>query len=205
MDGEEGDRLRRVMQPLFVTIAMKDALSVLLRRQLARLRNMSTDDGGKADHPFDPHVLPADLRKLDSLNYAPDRESHPPLSNKSQADISQDRSQGQDSSRLQHPSIIPTLHRLLLPAFGPGSDLHIAFLAFKWRLSDCYARDSPTPRRGSFFVSGPVAIQGRTGSCRVEVKAEYHPATSSWSKVSMQLKDIHLHKQIALGGRSDLP
>lgn len=204
MDSEEGNTVRRFMQPLFVTLAIRDAFVVLMRRQLSRLRNKTADNAAKPDNPFHPHELPVDLGTLESLNYLPEHDPQSQLSTNSQSQTQADTPKNEDnnnpeSSRLHHSSIIPSLHRLLLPGLGPGSDLHLALMAFKWRLRDCLARDSPVPQRGSFFMYGVVGINGPKGFCRVDVKGEYNPATRNWSNVSMQLKDLHPYKQRPLG------
>lgn len=202
MDPDDGNTLRRFMQPLYVTLAIRDAFAIMMRRQLSRLRNKTVDDGAKSGNPFHPHELPADLGKLESLNYLLDHDPQSPVSSSSSSQAN-DAHQNQESSwRPPRSSLIPSLRHILLPGLGPGSDLHLALLAFRWRLNDCWARESPAPRRGSFYVSGPVGIKGHRGVCRIDVKGEYNPATSSWSKVSMQLRDLQLFKQAALGGRS---
>lgn len=194
MDPGEGGRLYRTVQPLFVTLAFKDAFLVLLKRQLSRIRSMG-DNGRQPDNPLSSHVFPADLGKLDSLNYLSELETQPSLSNKSQADIPKDN----ENSRLPHSSIIPSLKRLL-PGLGPGSDLYAASLAFRWRLNDCWARESPVPPSGVFYITGTVGLSGEKGICRVNVKGEYDPMTSRWSRVSMQLNDINPIRQSPIGG-----
>ncbi|KEY82499.1 hypothetical protein BA78_8724 [Aspergillus fumigatus] len=84
---------------------------------------------------------------------------------------------------------------------GPESDLRAAAVAFKWRLNDCWARELRTPRRGTFLIVGPVGVKGPKGFCRIEVRGEYDPLTSRWTHVSMQLKDLNVFKQRALGNR----
>jgi hypothetical protein len=211
MDTDEGNALRRFLQPVYMSLAVRDAFVVMMKRQLSRVRSKSADNGTKTDNPFYPHELPADLGKLESLNYLPDHDPQSPLSasSNSQADEAPQDQDQDDSSSHPHQSstssLIPNLKRFLLPGLGPGSDFHLALRAFQWRLNDCWARESPVPRRGSFYVSGPVGIRGSKGWCRVDVKGEYHPATASWSRVSMQLKELGQFRQGPLGGRSGTP
>lgn len=197
MDPDEGGRLHHAVQPLYVALAFKDAFLVLLRRQVSRMRNTGVDDGRKADNPLSRYALPTtDLGKLDSLNYLSELETQPSLSTKSQVDVPQDS----ESSRVPRSSIIPSLKRLLLPGLGPGSDLYAASLAFRWRLNQCWARESPVPPSGVFYVTGTIGLTGEKGVCRVNVRGEYDPVTSRWSRVTMQLNDIYPIRQIPIGG-----
>ena len=188
MDNDEGGRLRRSIQPLFVTLAVKDAFSVLLGRQISRIRNMGVDNWQKADNPSGTY---ANLGKLDGL----DCLSQSSLSSTSQAQVPQDN----ESSRLPHSTIF-SLHKLLLPGLGPGSDFHAASFAFRQRLKSCWARESPIPRSGVFYITGTVGLRGSKGACRIYVRGEYDPVASKWSTVSMQLSELTPFNQLPAGG-----
>ncbi|KAE8390662.1 hypothetical protein BDV23DRAFT_154598 [Aspergillus alliaceus] len=198
MSLEDGDRLQRCIQPLYVALAVKDAYMILVKKQLSRLNITVLEQERAPDTPSLPSrkALSSDLQTLDGLHPVPrseeqvtssasHRESTPPEKN---------------VARL-HPSIIiSTLQCLPLPKLGPGSDLYAASLAFRMRLNDSWTRDRHRPQRGAFYFIGPVGLKGPKGFCRVEVRGEYDPATATWSLVSMQLKDVSIFNQKALGG-----
>lgn len=199
MSSEDGDRLRKFMQPLFVALAIKDAYLIFFKRQLIRLRNAGLDQGqttSSSNLPPSKHALSPEVGSLDGLSNISQSESQLSLSNGHREGLPRD---SQDFH--SHPSsIISSVQRLPLPKLGPGSDLYLALLAFKWRLNEYWTRASHTPRRGSFYVTGPVGLKGPKGFCRVEVKGEYDPVSSSWTAVMIQLKDLNVFKQRPLGG-----
>ncbi|KAE8147574.1 hypothetical protein BDV25DRAFT_160110 [Aspergillus avenaceus] len=198
MSLEDGDRLRRCMWPLFVALATKDAYTVLIKRQLSRFKTsfpgqeLATDSTDVPSHKSPP----SGLQSLDGLSHVSQHEagvatSHIPK---------QDTTETNGNSHLHPSPLLSTLQRLPLPHLGPGSDLHVASLAFRWRLHDCWAREPQPPRRGAFYFAGPVGLRGPKGFCRVEVRGEYDPGSESWSLVSIQLKDVNIFNQKALGG-----
>ncbi|KAJ6145207.1 hypothetical protein N7470_009102 [Penicillium chermesinum] len=77
----------------------------------------------------------------------------------------------------------------------PGSDLHLASVAFQARLKDYRAQRARTPRRGTFFIAGPVGLKGPNGFCRFEVRGEYDPAKPGWRTIEMKLRDVNFRKQ----------
>lgn len=183
------------MKPVHVALAIKDAYTLLIRRQLARLR--------------DPDSQPLDALELLSGRYIlSGHEKLNPISPHEQPRVQSSLSDDPPENILPteepelHPSsIISSLQRLPLPDLGPGSDLHLASLAFRLRLNEYRARTPRTPQRGTFFISGPVGLKGPNGFCRFEVRGEYDPAKSAWRTVEMQLKDINPRKQKPLGGQ----
>lgn len=198
---EQGDQLRKFIRPLAVTLAIRDAYLVLWRRQLERIRNFlsphESQPTRKSNIPIAPQTYPPDSSIPDGKNQVSQVERQLSTPGTLKGDISR----GDDSIRL-HPSlIISTLQRLPMPKFGPGSDLYQASIAFKSRLKESWARDPPTPRRGVFYVSGPVGLKGPRGYCRIEVRGEYDPTAGNWTAISMHLKDLNLYNQRALGGR----
>ncbi|OGM39967.1 hypothetical protein ABOM_011251 [Aspergillus bombycis] len=198
MSLEDGDRLRRCVQPLSVALAIKDAYMILVKRQLSRLNITGLEQEqapGTSSLPSHK-TLSSELQPLDGLHPMHQSETQSTSPTGSQEGTLRDKG-GAD---LHHSLVISTLQRLPLPKFGPGSDLYAASLAFKMRLKDCWAQELHRPRRGAFYFIGPVGLKGPRGFCRVEVKGEYDPATASWSLVSMQLKDVSIFNQTALGG-----
>ena len=198
MSLEDGDRLRRWVQPLSVALAVKDAYMILVKRQLSRLSITESEQEQAPDTSSLPpqKALSSGLQPLDRLHPVHQSETHLTPPTGSQGGTLRDKG-GADL----HPSlIISTLQRLPLPKLGPGSDLYAASLAFKMRLKDGWAQEMHRPRRGAFYFIGPVGLKGPRGFCRVEVKGEYDPATASWYLVSMQLKDVSIFNQKALGG-----
>ena len=190
--------MRRFMQPYFVILAVKDASLVFLRRKLLRFRESTSDREqakGIPDLPSSKYSFLQDSRSLDAFNNVSQSESQLPLSNSYHEDLPR------DSEHFHPSSIISSVQRLPLPKFGPGSDFYLSFLAFRWRLNEYWAQESHTPRRGIFYITGPVGLKGPKGFCRVEVKGEYDPASSTWTAVNIQLKDLNVFKQRPLGGR----
>ena len=198
MSSEDGDKLRMFMQPIFVALAIKDAYLAVFKRQLLRFRGTSLEEGRATNIlnlPPSRSAFSPDSGNMDGFGNIVQSESQLPLPNNHQEEPQN------DSEYFHHPSsIISSLQRLPLPKIGPGSDLYLALLAFRWRLNDCWARASHTPRRGTFYVNGPVGLKGPRGFCRVEVRGEYDPASSSWTAVQIQLKDLNVFKQRPLGG-----
>ena len=192
---EDGDRLLRLMQPLAVALAIRDAYSVFLHRKLQRLRNSTPTSQGtypnEALSVSDNAVAASDV-DLDMLEQIAQPAPRKPSSVIPQANVPEDRKESQSF-------FISSLQGLPLPELGPGSDLHEASVAFKKRLKDTWSKGPHTPRRGTFFTSGPVGIRGPKGFCRVEVIGEYDPTARRWSAVSMRLRDGNVFKQRALG------
>lgn len=198
---EQGDQLRKFIQPLAVTLAIRDAYLILWRRQLERIKKILSLNGDQSTE--ESNISPGPLAcPLDSnISRARNHASQVERKTSTSSTLKGDGSRGDDSISL-HPSlIISTLQRLPMPKFGPGSDFHEASLAFKSRLRESWAREPPTPRRGVFYVSGPVGLKGPRGYCRIEVRGEYDPTTGNWTAISMHLKDLNLYNQKALGGR----
>ncbi|BCR90844.1 uncharacterized protein ACHE_60730A [Aspergillus chevalieri] len=199
MSSEDGDKLQRFMRPVSVALAIKDAYMVFFRRQLLRLQDRSSDrehTASTSDLSSSKHAFSRDTGDLDGLNHIAQSESQLPLPDSHQEKLPRDNEYG----NLHPSSIISSVQRLPLPKFGPGSDFYLALLAFKWRLTESWARASHTPRRGTFYITGPVGLKGPRGFCRVEVRGEYDPAASSWTAVKIQLKDLNVFKQKPLGG-----
>lgn len=198
LDPDVGDRLQSFMKPVHVALAIKDAYLVLLRRQLYRFRNPNGPPSDGMD------VLARSGRSISSGQEGPDPLSSggPPKLQPSLSDgLRENMPPNTDASNLHPSSIISSLQRLPLPDLGPGSELYLASTAFKLRLNAYQARTPPTPRRGTFFMGGPVGLKGPNGFCRFEVRGEYDPASRQWRTVDMHLKDINFRKQRARGSR----
>lgn len=195
---EHGDRIVRCARPIYVTIAIKDAFMVLLKRQAARLgmTRLGQEQQQKATvSPSQKQEYPRDVNSLEALDRTTQARGSPTSKIPREGTL-----QDNTESRLHSSFLIAALQMLPLPKFEPGSDLFAARVAFQLRLRDCLARERHTPPRGVFYFSGPVGLQGPKGFCRVEVKGEYNPASASWSRVTVQLKDLNLFNQKALGG-----
>ncbi|RDK44171.1 hypothetical protein M752DRAFT_274543 [Aspergillus phoenicis ATCC 13157] len=194
---EDGDCLHRCMRPLCVAHAIKDAFLVLWSRQISRLSPGLMDEQMSGSFiPLDANLLPSVLQGSDGLDDVSRSVSQPPPQN------SQDGSPSTKDCSRPHTSLcISTLRKLPLPKLGPDSDLRMALLAFKWRLNYCWARNVHTSRRGVMYFSGPVGIRGPRGLCRVEVKGEYDVVRSQWTAISMDIRDLNLFSQRALGPR----
>ncbi|KAJ6013256.1 hypothetical protein N7540_007847 [Penicillium herquei] len=187
IDPEIGDRIQSFMKPVHMALAIKDAYLVLFNRQVARFTGEPTQSPEMFNLPRNVHI-----------DHTMDQRQ-PELS-PSIEELSTDRPPTEDQPL--HPSlVISTLQRLPLPDLGPGSDLHLASLAFRMQLNHYQASIRRTPRRGTFYISGPVGVKGPNGFCRFEVRGEYDPSQSEWRTVEMVLRDINLRKQRPLGGR----
>ena len=184
MTPADGDRLRHFLQPLPVLLGLKDAFSILARRQLSRWKVMGLGIGQEASIPS-PQYLPTNLGKLDDFNDTLRREPESAPNDDQKEDSLQPTMES-----VRRPRILAWAEENLVPGLSHGSDLQVAARAFRWRLRDCKARETPTPRRGSMTFTGPITIRGSRGYCRVDVRGEYHPATSSWTDVSIQLKEL---------------
>lgn len=195
---EEGDRLRRCIWPLPATLAIKDAYSVLFQRQLSKLSATKLDEEhqhSSSNLPSYTTMLSSDL-KADDSSRVPQHHSRIPNTSPSSGE---NANRSNDDHNDYPFSVISTLKNLLLQ-FGPGSDLYTASLAFKFRFNDCLSRERNSSPRGVFYFAGPVGLKGPKGFCRIEVKGEYDPAAAKWAIVSLQLKDLSVFNQNALGG-----
>ncbi|KAK9547958.1 uncharacterized protein AFUA_8G03910 [Aspergillus fumigatus Af293] len=179
VSSDTGDCIQKCMKPLFVALAARDAYLVLMKRQLSR---MGFEVSDKIQFGTDSLVMPPSGTVFTGL------EPHEKVTQ-------------QNQPWLNPSSVLSSLRWLPLPKLGPESDLRAAAVAFKWRLNDCWARELRTPRPGTFLIVGPVGVKGPKGFCRIEVRGEYDPLTSRWTHVSMQLKDLNVFKQRALGNR----
>ena len=177
IDPDLGDRLQAFMKPVHVALAMKEASWVFAKRKLNRLTGQEV--------------------QLQERTIMTGRETINPLTSREQALPEESHETVSDSSPPPtHPSaIISSLQRLPLPDIRPGSDLHLASVAFRLRLKDAQARRPRTPLRGTFFVSGPVGLKGPNGYCRFEVRGEYDPAKPGWRTIEMKLRDVNFKRQ----------
>lgn len=197
VSSDTGDRIRKCMKPLFVALAARDACLVLMKRQLSRMGFQVSDQMPSGTDSL--VMTPSGTGLTGPMNgSAGCHKTGPQLS---LVDKPRGRATHQNHTWLNPSSILSSLQWLPLPNLGPESDLRAAALAFKWRLNDCWARELRTPRRGTFFIVGPVGLKGSKGVCRVEIRGEYDPSSSRWTHVSMQLKDLNIFKQRALGSR----
>lgn len=194
---EDGDCLHRCMRPSSVAHAIKDAFLVLWSRQISRLSPGSMDEQVSGSFiSLDANLLPSVLQGSDGLDDVSRFVPQPPPLN------FQDGSPSTKDCSRPHTSLcITALQKLPLPNLGSGSDLRMALLAFKWRLNYCSARNAHTSRRGVMYISGPIGIRGPRGVCRVEVKGEYDVVRSQWTAISMDIRDLNLFSQRALGPR----
>lgn len=192
LDPEIGDRLQTFMKPVHVVLAMKDVYIMLLQRQLDRARGQSMIS---VDLSSERH-LPSSQVNMNPLNIQDQPNLQPPLLDEPSESLTVN-----SEPRLSSSFLLSSLQRLPLPNLGPGSDLHLASVAFRLRLNEYRARSPRTPLRGSFFFSGPVGLKGPRGVCRVEVRGEYDPAKRAWRTIDMKLRDFAFGKQRPLAGR----
>ncbi|CAG7927107.1 unnamed protein product [Penicillium olsonii] len=193
MDPDIGDRLQTFMKPMHVVLAIRDAYLVLLARQLDRLKNpVGTKEGasGLSIYSNGPG------EGQDSCDGKQEQSNvQPPLNE----GLKENMPPNAENSNYHPSALISFLQRIPLPDLGPGSDLHLASQAFKLRLNNERARDPGTPRRGAFFITGPVGLKGPNGFCRFEVRGEFDPARHEWRTVEMELKDLNMRRQSAVG------
>ncbi|CAG8193947.1 unnamed protein product [Penicillium olsonii] len=193
MDPDIGDRLQTFMKPMHVVLAIRDAYLVLLARQLDRLKNpVGTKEGasGLSIYSNGPG------EGQDSCDGKQEQSNvQPPLNE----GLKENMPPNAENSNYHPSALISFLQRIPLPDLGPGSDLHLASQAFKLRLNNERARDPGTPRRGAFFITGPVGLKGPNGFCRFEVRGEFDPARHEWRTVEMELKDLNMRRQRAVG------
>ncbi|KAL2824556.1 hypothetical protein BDW59DRAFT_147514 [Aspergillus cavernicola] len=190
MSQEGGDTLRRSMRPLFMALAVKDASLVFWKSFIEKFKASNSDDPRALSLSDSlPTLMSSDFTTLDKLGDTSPSEPQLLKSTNSQSSTSKN-----DETSHLHPSIIlSTLQRLPLPEFGPESDLNAARLAFKRRLIECWTHERRNPRRGTFFLAGPVGLKGSSGFCRIEVAGQYDPVTSKWVSISWFVRDINAH------------
>ncbi|KAL1961604.1 hypothetical protein VTN77DRAFT_1404 [Rasamsonia byssochlamydoides] len=195
---EQGDRIWKVLLPLAVASALRDAWKVLWKKQLQRFerpRYSNSSIIAMTETALQPNTESSTEKDLPSLS---DLEMLSPNSLKEGLPHN-------ESPARPHPSlVISILQRLPFPSFVPGSDLLLASMAFKLSLTASRSRYRPTPKRGVFYFNGTVGLKGPRGSCRFEVCGEYDPATRSWTTVNMYLKDFNLSTQRPLGRSRDV-
>lgn len=185
------------MKPFSIAFAIWDAYKVFLRRKLNRLRGSGNSDdrlSGASEMLPNVTAMPQEQKKVDGLSHIAQPNSRRPGLSELQEDVSEEQDDRQSL-------VISSLQRLPSLELGPGSDLQEALTVFKRRLKIAWSKHPHTPRRGVFYIAGPVGINGSAGFCRVEVQGEYDPAAARWRAVTMRLKDINAAKQNPLGGR----
>ncbi|KAL4946953.1 hypothetical protein BDW69DRAFT_179386 [Aspergillus filifer] len=193
----------RSVPPHSVSLAVKNAYQVLWQILLDRFSlgqssnerptGVLSEISGQSSKAH----MNSDLKTLDKLGNTSSPESRllaPPESH--------DNASPNHVNRLFRPSaILSTLDRLPLPKYGPGTDLYAISLAFKKGINDCRVRDLRAHRRGTFFVRGPVGLEGSLGFCRIEVEGEYDPVASEWLSISMHVRDLSLSNDKPLGDK----
>ncbi|CAG8918039.1 unnamed protein product [Penicillium salamii] len=191
MDPEIGDRLQTFMKPMHVVLAIRDAYLVLLSRQVDRFRNPAGAENA-------PGLSTRSIAPDEGKGFEGEQEQSK-LQPPSTDGFKENMPPNTENSNYHPSALISFLQRIPLPDLGPGSDLHLASQAFKLRLNNERARDPGTPRRGSFFITGPVGLKGPNGFCRFEVRGEFDPAKREWRTVEMELKDLNMRRQRAMG------
>lgn len=183
IEPDVSDRLKVLMNPVHVALAIKDAYLLLLRRQWARFKNPQDESVDMLEMLDEEHAMSR------NENLTPLSSHERRTAQSSGSDALSKKASAKDSDL--HPSFfLSSLQQLPLPDLGPGSDLHLASIAFKRSLNKYQSRSPRTPRRGTFFISGPVGIQGPRGTCRFEVRGEYDPAKPGWHTIEVSLMDV---------------
>ncbi|KAJ5333280.1 hypothetical protein MYU51_014681 [Penicillium brevicompactum] len=192
MDPDMGDRLQMFMKPIHVVLAIRDAYLVLLLRQVERFQNPTGAENasGIPTHPSAPE---------EGQGKWNGEQEQPNLQSPSTDGLRENMPPNTENTNYHPSALISLLQRIPLPDLGPGSDLHLASQAFKLRLNNERAQDPGTPRRGAFFITGPVGLKGPNGFCRFEVRGEFDPAKREWRTVEMELKDLNMRRQRAMG------
>lgn len=196
LDPAVGDRVQRFMKPVAAALAIKDACVLLLNRQLDRFKSPKGTPPDALEFLHSEKTISLDGDGPGSVNQWKQSGLPPPASDGAQENM-RPRT---ENSKLTRSSIISSLRWLPLPDLGPGSDLYLASTAFKLRLNAYLVRARRTPRRGTFFIAGPVGLKGPHGFCRFEVRGEYDPARSSWVTVDIMLREMSAKRQRAIGG-----
>lgn len=184
-----GERLQTFMKPMHVVLAIKDAYMVLLSRQLDRFRDPE-DTANPVGFPF--HFTMSDNERRKWVG----EQEQPKMQSPSTDGLKENMPPNTENSNYHPSALISFLQRISLPDFGPGSELHLASQAFKSRLNHEEAfQYVQAPRRGVFFITGPVGLEGPNGVCRIEARGEYDPAKREWRTVQMKLKDVNMRTQ----------
>jgi len=193
MDPDVGDRLQAFMKPMHVVLAIRDAYLVLLVRQLERL-NLAGGTSNTSERSGESSIGSDNER-----GQWTGEQEQPNLQPPSTDGLKENMPPNTENSNYHPSSLISLLQRLPLPDLGPGSELQLASQAFKVRLNHERGQDPGTPRRGAFFIAGPVGLKGPNGFCRFEVRGEFDPAKREWRTVEMELKDLNMRRQRAVG------
>lgn len=172
-----------------VVLAIKDAYMVLLSRQLDRFRNPA-GTANPVGTPFHFTMMGNERGKWVG------EQEQPKMQSPSTDGLKENMPPNTENSNYHPSALISFLQRISLPDFGPGSELHLASQVFKSRLNHEEAFQSAhTPRRGVFFITGPVGLEGPNGACRFEVCGEFDPAKRQWRTMHVKLKDVNMNTQ----------
>ena len=77
----------------------------------------------------------------------------------------------------------------------PGSDIGSAITEFKRTLAKTWRPPSAFGERGTFVVRGQLELKGPTGSCVLEILADYHPGEASYRTLGVAPKYILPYRQ----------
>jgi hypothetical protein len=178
---------------MHVILAIRDAYIVLLIRQLERLK---LTGGASNSSGLSGELSTAPRNERGKWTGEQEQSNLQPPSTDG---LKENMPPNTENSNYHPSSLISLLQRLPLPNLGPGSELQLASQAFKVRLNHERGQDPGTPRRGAFFITGPVGLKGPNGFCRFEVRGEFDPAKREWRTVEMELKDLNMRRQRAVG------
>lgn len=209
MRPEDGDKMWKALFPLTVASATFQGLSVLYRRKMDRIQTyLGIDDAASSSTDkvikgvSIPPALKArtsnlmDFSEWETLNANPAENNPPATAAKATPTTAEEKPAREYPAKL--PPLISMLQNVPFPDFNRGSDLHVAMLAFKKHLLKAARQHKTIPKRGVFYFSGPLSLEGPLGECRVDVRGEYDPSQKKFTGMWFKLRDVTLYTQDAL-------
>ena len=161
--------------------------------QLAKIKQfLNIDSASSKTSPQFPvdaakaRQLPEDSSKQETQTHTQMNKMSDPKPDVSSSKGSAESAPSSDSSRIYDS--LPSLTQ-------PGSDIGSAVTEFKRTLAKTWRPPSAFGERGTFVVRGQLELKGPTGSCVLEILADYHPGEASYRTLGVAPKYILPYRQ----------
>ena len=162
--------------------------------QLARLKQLLNIDSPSSDtssqFPVDA-VRAGQLQEDNSKQETQPRTQMNKMSDP-KPDVGSNKSSAESAPSSDSSS---RLYESLPSLTQPGSDIGSAVTEFKRTLAKTWRPPSVFGERGTFVVRGQLELKGPTGSCVLEILADYHPGEASYRTLGVAPKYILPYRQ----------
>lgn len=191
-------RLQQALWPTSMGLSIWASFAALWSLQVARFKQyFNLKSSSEADDPNSPNGY-IDFRRFAKTTDKQPPEAGPgvdPAPDTKASDSAPAKStsisSATDAGRVSPP--LPSLPQ-------PGESSRSAVMAFMRTLAQTWRPAGIPPPRGSFLVSGLVAVRGPLGVCVLDVQAAYHPKFSRWEAIAIGLRRVQPLRQAPKGG-----